>query len=102
MLLTRNLQASKRLENIRKTLLASSQKRSQTTTSTASFQHWRASQKINNLKMATSRKILLGVEDTGIVKNKPQNAETAAVTSALLQENHEVTEVPMSRYACSY
>jgi hypothetical protein len=41
--------------------------------------------------MATPSKIHLTVEDTGVVKFKPQNAETAAKTSELLQENHDVT-----------
>lgn len=40
--------------------------------------------------MATPSKIHLTVEGAGVVKNKPQNPETARRTSELLQENHEV------------
>jgi hypothetical protein len=40
--------------------------------------------------MATPSKVHLTVEDTGIVKFKPQTVETAAKTSKLLQENHDV------------
>ncbi|CAG8956255.1 hypothetical protein HYFRA_00003635 [Hymenoscyphus fraxineus] len=39
--------------------------------------------------MATANKILLTVDDIGIVKYKPQTPETARRTSELLQENHE-------------
>jgi hypothetical protein len=54
----------------------------------ASFQKWRrASARLN---MATPSKVHLTVNDTGIVKFKPQTAETAAKTSELLQENHDV------------
>ena len=44
--------------------------------------------------MATPNTIQLTVEDTGIVKYKPQGAETAKRTSELLQENHEVRSSP--------
>jgi hypothetical protein len=40
--------------------------------------------------MATPTKVQLSVDDTGIFKLKSQVAETAAKTSELLQENHEV------------
>jgi hypothetical protein len=40
--------------------------------------------------MATPSKIHLTTEDTGVFKFKSQNEETAAKTSELLQENHEV------------
>ncbi|KAG0646521.1 Questin oxidase [Hyphodiscus hymeniophilus] len=39
--------------------------------------------------MATPNKIHLSINDTGVVHNKPQNEETAARTSELLQENHD-------------
>ncbi|TAQ87243.1 hypothetical protein B7494_g4436 [Chlorociboria aeruginascens] len=39
--------------------------------------------------MASPSKIHLTVDDTGIVKFKPQNGETAAKASELLQENHD-------------
>ncbi|PQE28606.1 hypothetical protein CJF32_00005695 [Rutstroemia sp. NJR-2017a WRK4] len=39
--------------------------------------------------MATPSKIHLTTEDTGVFKYKPQDKETAAKTSELLQENHE-------------
>jgi len=39
--------------------------------------------------MATSSKVHLTVEDTGIVKLKPQTEETAVKTSELLQVNHD-------------
>ncbi|KAG9236545.1 hypothetical protein BJ875DRAFT_371942 [Amylocarpus encephaloides] len=39
--------------------------------------------------MATPSKILLTVNDTGIVRNKEQTQETATRTSELLQENHD-------------
>ncbi|KAE9364545.1 hypothetical protein N431DRAFT_447716 [Stipitochalara longipes BDJ] len=39
--------------------------------------------------MATSSKVHLTVEDTGIVKFKPQTPESAAKTSELLQDNHD-------------
>lgn len=54
----------------------------------SSFQEWR--QLSTRSSMATSSKVHLTVEDTGILKFKPQNSETAARTSELLQENHEV------------
>jgi hypothetical protein len=41
--------------------------------------------------MATPSKVHLTVEDTGIFKFKSQTTETAAKTSELLQENHDVT-----------
>lgn len=41
-------------------------------------------------KMATPNKVYLTVDETGILKNRPQTAETAAKTSELLQENHDV------------
>ncbi len=44
--------------------------------------------------MATPNTIQLGVEDTGIVKYKPQDTETAKKTSELLQENHDVQTSP--------
>jgi hypothetical protein len=40
--------------------------------------------------MASPSKIHLTVENTGAVGNKPQDKETAAKTSQLLQENHDV------------
>jgi hypothetical protein len=54
----------------------------------ASFQEWRRAS--TRLNMATPSKVHLTVEDTGIVKFKSQTAETAAKTSELLQENHDV------------
>ncbi|RDL40920.1 uncharacterized protein BP5553_00899 [Venustampulla echinocandica] len=39
--------------------------------------------------MATPSRIHLTVNDTGIVKNKPQTAEAASKVSELLQQNHE-------------
>jgi hypothetical protein len=44
--------------------------------------------------MATPSKIHLTVKTTGIVDNKPPTEETAAKTSELLQENHEVSLGP--------
>jgi hypothetical protein len=64
------------------------QQRSQATAS--SFLEWRKASARPNFNMASPSKIHLTVEDTGIVKFKPQNAETAAKTSELLQENHDV------------
>ena len=40
--------------------------------------------------MATPTKIHLTANDVGIIHNKPQTEETAAKTSELLQENHDV------------
>jgi len=40
--------------------------------------------------MATASKVHLAVGDTGILPARTQDAETAAKTSALLQENHDV------------
>lgn len=51
----------------------------------STFQGWRALS-----KMATPRKVHLTVNDTGILKFRPQTAETAAKISELLQENHDV------------
>jgi hypothetical protein len=68
------------------------QRRTQTTAS--SFLEWRAATTRLHKKhetMATPTKIYLTVNDTGIIRNKPQNEETAAKTSKLLQENHEVS-----------
>ena len=56
----------------------------------STFQNWGLASAKPNDNMATSSKIHLTVEDTGILKLIPQTSETAAKTSALLQENHEV------------
>jgi hypothetical protein len=40
--------------------------------------------------MASPSKIHLTINDTGIVKFKPQDEETAVKTSELLQQNHDV------------
>jgi hypothetical protein len=40
--------------------------------------------------MASPSNIHLTVQDGGIVKNMPQDQETASKTSQLLQENHDV------------
>jgi hypothetical protein len=87
MLLQRNLRASK--SRVTTGLSYSlTQQRSQATAS--SFLEWRRASTQPNFNMATPSKIHLTVEDTGIVNFKPQNAETAAKTSELLQENHDV------------
>jgi hypothetical protein len=52
--------------------------------------------------MATPSKIHLTVEDTGIVKFKPQDAETAAKTSELLQENHDVISTSHPSFSTYY
>jgi hypothetical protein len=58
--------------------------------SATSFQEWRKAATKHNGNMATPSKVHLTVHDTGIVGFKPQTAETAAKTSELLQENHDV------------
>src|ERR1700759_1721284 len=63
--------------------------RSQATSTATSFQQWRRAAITRNDNMATPNKVHLTVHDTGIVKLKPQTAESAAKTSELLQENHE-------------
>ena len=57
-----------------------------------SFQEWQA-KSTNDINMATSNRIVLGIDDTGVVKFKPQTREAAAKTSELLQENHEVQSI---------
>lgn len=60
-------------------------------TTASRSQEWRTTtnkQYISN--MATPTKVQLSANDTGIFKIKPQDAETAARTSELLQENHDV------------
>jgi hypothetical protein len=87
MLLQRNLRASK--SRVTTGLSYSlTQQRSQATAS--SFLEWRKASTQPNFNMATPSQIHLTVEDTGIVNFKPQNDETAAKTSELLQENHDV------------
>lgn len=56
----------------------------------SSFQQWRTN---SHHKMATPSKINLSVNDTGIVKYKSQDEETAKKTSELLQENHDVNSL---------
>ena len=88
MLLQKSLRASK--SNVTSGLsYVLTQQRSQATAS--SFLEWRRASTQPNFNMATPSKIHLTVDDTGIVKFKPQDAETAAKTSELLQENHDVT-----------
>ena len=83
------------LSSIAKLLSTSLQARSLATHST--FQQWRATSKT---KMSTPSKVHLTVNDTGIVKNKPQTQETATRTSELLQENHDVSRLlAQSNYA---
>jgi hypothetical protein len=79
---------SARLSTSSRLLFKAIPQRSQATAT--SFQEWRTASIRSNDNMATPSKIHLTVEDTGIVKFKPQTAEAAAKTSELLQENHEV------------
>lgn len=92
---TARLSLSKRL-----LFKAATQHRFQATATT--FQEWRrAATKLND-NMATANKVHLTIEDTGIVSFKPQTAETAAKTSELLQENHDVRCPENSSTQCQY
>src|ERR1700712_4207975 len=73
-----------------------------TQASAASFQQWRNSVSRSNTNMASPSKIHLTVEDTGVLKNNPQTAETAARTSELLQENHNVFPNPLFYYPINF
>lgn len=57
------------------------------TNTSNSFRQWRSNQQHN---MASPTKIHLTPADTGVFKFQPQDEETAAVTSLVLQKNHDV------------
>lgn len=68
-------------------VISQSSRQLHNTSSPTSFQQWRTTQRCN---MATPTKIHLSTSDTGVVKFKEQDEETAKVTSELLQKNHDV------------
>ncbi len=57
---------------------------------TSSFREWRKASTQPNSKMAAPNKIHLTPETIGVLNVKSQTVETAAKTSELLQENHDV------------